>query len=553
MKLLKFLVRYSPKLIILAAAVGIVCGAANTGLLALISIVLTGGPFPAATLALSFAGLCLLVAVSRVANELLLARLGQNALVDLRMQLCRKILGLPLRNLEDLGPHRVMAVLTEDVPSITGVVTALPVICINAAVVFTCLLFLGWLSWTLLLAVLVALALGVLTYQLPIISALRHGRRAREAADALQNHFRALTDGFKELKLHGARREAFLGQSLQPTSDSLRRFNLSMWRVYTLASAWGQLLVFIVIGLLLFALPAVKSFDVRTLTAYTLTILYMMNPLQLIMNVLPMIGRADVALKKVEDLGLELTARSTEFFVPGPAQTRPSWSSLELDHATYSYRREGEERDFVLGPINLTFRAGELVFLVGGNGGGKTTLAKIIVGLYAPESGAVRVDGEAVTDETREAYRNNFSVVFTDFYLFDTLFGLDGPRLNERAHEYLLRLQLSHKVKVQDGVLSTTELSQGQRKRLALLTAYLEDRPVYLFDEWAADQDPYFKEVFYLHLLPELKARGKTVIVISHDERYYHVGDRVVKLEDSKLASDEWVVESGGMAVEKVS
>lgn len=553
MKLINFLLRYSPRLIILAAVVGIICGAANTGLLALISIVLTGGPYSATTLALSFAGLCLFVAVFRVANELLLAHLGQNALVDLRMQLCRKILGIPLRNLEELGPHRIMAVLTEDVPSITGVVTALPIICINAAVVLTCLIFLGWLSWTILLAVLALMVLGVLTYQLPILRALRHGRLAREAADELQNHFRALTDGFKELKLHRARREAFLSQSLQSTSESLRQNNMNMWRIYTLASSWGQLLVFIVIGLLLFALPAVKSVNIQTLTAYTLIILYMMNPLQLIMNVLPMIGRANVALKKVEDLGLALTARTDENHDLFPAQAQPPRPSLELDGVTYSYRREGEEQNFILGPIDLTFGAGELVFLVGGNGSGKTTLAKIIVGLYAPESGVVRMDGQAVTDETREAYRNNFSVVFTDFYLFDTLLGLDEPQLNERAQEYLLHLQLSHKVKVQDGVLSTTDLSQGQRKRLALLTAYLENRPIYLFDEWAADQDPYFKEVFYLHLLPELKARGKTVIVISHDERYYHVGDRVVKLEDSKLAYDERVEEGVGKAVEKVS
>lgn len=539
MRLIKFLLRYSPKLIFLAIAAGVICGAANTALLAIISAVLTGGPVSSRQLALGFVGLCIVVALFRVVNELLLAQLGQNALVDLRMQLCRKILGIPLRNLEELGPHRIMTVLTEDVPNITGVVTAMPTIFINAAVVLTCLIFLGWLSWVLLLAVIALMVLGILTYQIPIVRAARHGLRAREAADSLQNHLRALTNGFKELKLHGERREAFMTGSLQATSESLREHNMNVWKIFTLASSWGQLLVFVVIGLLLFALPTVKNISVQVLTGYTLTILYMMNPLQLIMNVLPGMGRANISLKKVEDLGFELTARSTENTIQFPLKPQPSWRTLELQGVMYSYKRDGEDQNFVLGPIDLTFYPGELVFLVGGNGSGKTTLAKIIIGLYAPESGEVRFNGQALTDETRDLYRSNFSVVFTDFYLFDKLLGLDSPELDQHAQEYIKQLQLANKVSVKDGALSTTELSQGQRKRLALLTAYLEDRPIYLFDEWAADQDPYFKEVFYLQLLPELKARGKTIIVISHDDRYYHVGDRVVKLEESRLAYDE--------------
>jgi putative ATP-binding cassette transporter len=143
-----------------------------------------------------------------------------------------------------------------------------------------------------------------------------------------------------------------------------------------------------------------------------------------------------------------------------------------------------------------------------------------------------------IDDTVRDGYRQLFSVVFTDFYLFDKLLGLEQQEIDSRAFDYLRMLQLDHKVQVEDGTLSTLDLSQGQRKRLALLTAFLEDRPVYLFDEWAADQDPQYKEVFYLKLLPELKARGKTVLVISHDDRYYHLGDRIVKLENGQLISD---------------
>ena len=143
-----------------------------------------------------------------------------------------------------------------------------------------------------------------------------------------------------------------------------------------------------------------------------------------------------------------------------------------------------------------------------------------------------------MTGETADRYRQSFSVVFSDFFLFRDLYGLGDGDDAERARAYLERLELGEKVELTDGGLSTVDLSQGQRKRLALLTAYLEDRPLYLFDEWAADQDPYFKDVFYRQLLPELKSRGKTVIVISHDDRYYDVADRLVKLRDGQVVFD---------------
>jgi putative ATP-binding cassette transporter len=171
--------------------------------------------------------------------------------------------------------------------------------------------------------------------------------------------------------------------------------------------------------------------------------------------------------------------------------------------------------------------------VAGGNGSGKTTLAKLLVGLYAPAAGEVRLNGRPVGD--REQYRQLFSAVFVNGHLFDRLLGVEAAGLEDEARDYLSRLELGHKVRVEEGKFSTTDLSQGQRKRLALLTAYLEDRPVYVFDEWAADQDPRFKEVFYTRLLPDLKARGKAVLVISHDERYFHVADRIVRLDYGKL------------------
>jgi len=262
-----------------------------------------------------------------------------------------------------------------------------------------------------------------------------------------------------------------------------------------------------------------------------------MGPLAGVISSFSLFGRASVALQKVEKLGVSLAEFSTEHcFFEQPAQ-QPSFSRLELVDVTHSYHREQDDSHFVLGPLSIIFQPGELVFLVGGNGSGKSTLAKLIAGLYLPEGGEIRLDGHPVIDENRDQYRQLFSAVFGDFYLFDDLLGLSGPNLDGQARQYLQSLHLNHKVRIKNGVLSTTAVSQGQRKRLALLTAYLEDRPFYLFDEWAADQDPHFKRVFYTQLLPELKARNKTVLVISHDDHYFDVADRILKLDYGKLVT----------------
>jgi putative ATP-binding cassette transporter len=208
---------------------------------------------------------------------------------------------------------------------------------------------------------------------------------------------------------------------------------------------------------------------------------------------------------------------------------------LDLVGVTHAYHRE-REGGFTLGPVDLSLHPGEVVILAGGNGSGKTTLAKVLTGLYYPESGEIRADGQAVPKENLEGYRKLFSVVYADFHLFDSLLGLKIADLDAQARQYLTDLHLDHLVSVQDGVLSTTALSRGQRKRLALLVAYLEDRPLYVFDEWASDQDPQFKRVFYTQVLPGLKARQKAVFVITHDERYFHLADRMVYLEDGKIS-----------------
>lgn len=544
MKLLRLLLQRSRGTTLIAILAGLVAGVANSAILALISTALGSGRPTAAKLLVVFAGLCLIMLAGRVVSEVLLLRIAQNAVFELRLSLGRRILAAPLRHLEELGAHRLLAALTDDVPLIATSLGSLSVLCMQLAVVVSILVYLGWLSLPLLLWVLGFMLLGTVTYQLPMKRGLLKLALVPGHRDSLYNGFRALSEGAKELKLHHRRREGFFSKVLRPSAEAVRDYNVSGMSMMIMASSWGHLLFFILIGLLIFALPNLNEVSTQTLTGYTITILYLMTPLQVILGLFPEMGRAGIAMNKVEELGLSLAASSVEKPLDGQQVPEASWHQLELLGVTHAYHVERENSSFTLGPIDLSLRPGELRFIVGGNGSGKTTLAKLLTGLYIPEGGEIRFDGVPVTDENRESYRQNFSAVFSDFFLFESLLGLETPKLDARAAEYLKQLQLEHKVRVKDGALSTTELSRGQRKRLALLTAYLEDRPIYLFDEWAADQDPLFKEIFYLQLLPELKARGKTVLVISHDDRYYYLADRLTKLNYGKIEYDRPVIET---------
>jgi len=538
MKLLTFMERYSRRIVILAILASALCGACTMALLILINRVLEERGAASPSLVWAYAAICAMLPISRFGSELLLNTLGQSALYDLRVGLSRKILNAPLRQLEEIGAPRLLTLLTDDIPVITTALPQLPIFCINTVVVMGGLLYMGWLSPTMLVLVLGGMAIGVFAYQLSVFRAVKYFRLARETSDLLMGSFRALTQGTKELKLSRRRREDFFSRSLEASAATYQQQTLHGTAIQAAATSWGQGLLFAIIGLMIFLMARLTGADTATLTAFAMVLLFLMTPLQVMMNTVPALGRASVAIDKVESLGLSLMVETTNSGQDLRAVTGPDWKLVELVGITHTYRREGEDSHFILGPINLSLNRGQILFITGGNGSGKTTLAKLLLGLYTPESGEIRVDGKPVTDETREGYRHLFSVVLSDFFLFEHLLGMDVPNLDEEARRYLHQLQIGHKVRIVNGVLSTTELSQGQRKRLALLVAYLEDRPIFLFDEWAADQDPLFKDIFYRQLLPELKAKGKTVIAISHDDQYYGLADRIIKIDAGQVVHD---------------
>jgi putative pyoverdin transport system ATP-binding/permease protein len=540
MKIFTFMMKYSRGIVILSIIAGLISGISNTGLVALVHNILGQGNNRPEFLVFAYIGLCLLLPLARFTSQILLTQLSQKGIFELRLQMSRQILSAPLRRLEEVGSARIMSSLTDDLFIITTTLISVPVLCMQLAVVLGCLAYMAWLSWTAFLTVLVFMALGILSFRAAVNKATRYMIMARRDADVLFRHYRALNDGAKELKLHRTRRNTFINDVMRTTALSLRRNNVTGTGIMAVASSWYQILFFTLIGLLLFVLPMIQTVDSSLLTGYVLAIFYMLIPFEDLTGLIPSMARANISLQRIQELGITLTTDVKEKEEEN-GKVDPYWERLELKGVTHSYHNERDGSSFTLGPIDFTFKPGELVFLVGGNGSGKTTLAKLLSGLYIPEKGEISLDGTPITDENRDQYRQFFSAVFYDFFLFESLLGLDPEKLDDRARDYLMQLQLDHKVQIKDGALSTIDLSQGQRKRLALLTAFLEDRPFYIFDEWAADQDPVFREIFYLQILLELKAKGKTVLVISHDDRYYHLGDHVIKLDYGKIVTPQQV------------
>lgn len=537
MKLIRLLLHGSWITALLATVLGLLSGASNAGLLVLVNAALHHTATSTVILVGGFIGLGLARVICAGGSQFLLSVFAQKTTTALRRDLCQTILNAPLRQLEKIGIPSLMLALTEDISAVSQALRAIPSIAVDVAMLVGCIIYLGWLSWPALLALFGLTTLGLLFHRGLLSRAFRSLRLAREEENTLFHHFRALTEGIKELRIHRRRRDTFLSENIHRCTEAFQNHNIEASTRFIMAHGWNQLFFIILVGLVILSLPFLKNVRSEVLTGYLLTILYLMGPLRGFMNTLPTFGRADIALKKIETLGLSLSHLASEGDSVAEIAPGHSWKQLELRGVLFAYHQDGRDGDFTLGPIDFALRPGEVVFVVGGNGSGKSTLVKLVSGLYTPEAGEIRLDGRPVTDENREWYRQHFSVVFSDFYVFEDLLGLDSPNLDARARDYLGLLQLDHKVQVRDGVLSTTALSQGQRKRLALLTAYLEERPIYVFDEWAADQDPQFKNIFYTQLLPELKASGKGVLVITHDDRYFHLADHVVKLDYGKEVS----------------
>jgi putative pyoverdin transport system ATP-binding/permease protein len=528
--LIRFLLQRSRQRLIAAVAFSLIAGVANVAILAVAGYSISG--HQNASVLIVFIAFCAAVPLARVLAETLLTYLVQDSLLTLRAELARRVLAVGLRDFEEIGVHRLSSSFTEDIGRITSTFGLIPVMFMNLGAILASFAYMVWLDPLIFTGILVFIGIGVGSYQWALSHSLKYLVRARSHDDNVYRYFQALVGGFKELKLNGSRREALLSCALIPAAQAARSDYLSGLRAYTYASSWGQLLLFIALGLVIFGFSRLSGTSSQVLVGFSFALLYLIGPLQMVTNAVPELARASVSIRNLERFGLTLDDASEAAAEPPSALVTNSQAPiLRTERLYYEYTAPRGESVFTLGPIDISIQRGEIVFITGGNGSGKTTLAKLLTGLYVQKSGKIFLGGQEVTSKTLDSYRQTFAATFSDCYVFDSLFGFSFPDLDLRAQQHLRSLKLDHKLKVRDGKLSTTDLSSGQRKRLALMTALLEDRPILLFDEWAADQDPAFRRLFYEEILPDLRRRGKTSIVITHDDRFFGVADRLLELE----------------------
>lgn len=524
-------------LVSLSIGLGMLGGLSVTALLATINSALHNESGLTQGLVLGFAGLCLMALLSTILSDIGSNYVGQHIIARLRRELGEKVLAAPIDQIERYRSHRLIPVLTHDVDTISDFAFAFAPLAVSLTVTLGCLGYLASLSWPMFLVMLVAIGLGTTMQFVARAWGMRGFEAAREAEDDLQKHYNAIAEGAKELRIHRPRRQRMFLHGIRNTANRICDTQIRSINTFVIAKSLGSMLFFVVIGLALALQSWWPSADKTVMSGFVLVLLYMKGPLEHLIGTLPIISKAQIAFRRIAELSKQFSSPEPHLLLDDQSQPATPLHSLVLNQVSYSFAPVPGSEPFRLGPVNVSIQQGDIVFIVGENGCGKTTLIKLLLGLYAPQSGSIELNGQAVTAANRDDYRQIFTTIFADYYLFDDVIQGDKP-VPEDAARYLRRLEIDHKVSIRDGVFSTTDLSTGQRKRLALVSAWLEERPVLVFDEWAADQDPTFRRIFYTELLPDLKRLGKTIIVISHDDRYFDIADQLIRMHAGKVVSE---------------
>lgn len=537
MKVWRLLVRYAGWRLAISIAGGIAAGASLAALMRLIHRAVTLPRDESAGAALQFLALLAVYFLGNVAAQHALSDAAERLQWELRLKLLRQVLAAPLRQLERLGLSRLFNLLGADVKVLSEYLCGLPDSVVNITIAIGCFSYMAWLSPVVFLFNLLFVALAAACYLVPERVAQRLGHQAAAAHDRHIGELHFALQAVKNLLLSRLRRTDFVEGHFTASGTAVRRLNRQSRLVHLLAERFAEVMVLGNVACLLFALPRLIDLPVPTATGILLAAIFVRQPLKDSLDVVARTQRARVALERMQAAGLDPFAPEV---APGAAVPpgRAGFEELVFRQVSFHYETDHGQPGFVSGPFSLRIRAGEIVFIVGGNGAGKTTLAKLLCGLYPPCAGQVTLDGAVVSsDADRLAQCARFTAVFMEDPLFEHVLGLSAAEAEPRGRALLAQLQLDRKVSLQGTAFTTIDLSQGQRRRLVLLAALIEDRPIVLLDEWAADQDPAFREFFYCELIPGLRAQGRTVIVITHDDRYFDRADRVLKIENGRIAS----------------
>ncbi|MCG8458222.1 MAG: cyclic peptide export ABC transporter [Holophagales bacterium] len=484
----------------------------------------------------SFVLVLLLYAVSLEYTLESTASLIQSVIHKLRMRVVTKIWSADLATLEPVSHEKILNRLTSETALISESQQPLAAALYSLILVLATAIYLISLSSLAFVSFVILAVSGTLTYlrrEQDIERSVLLGTRLElDFAERLAD----LLKGFKEAKIHH-QRGLDLFEGLRASSREVRSARVETARLFSSSYVFSHGSFYVFIGLLLFLPSRWGDLYAHVLPELVATVLFIVGPLLNVVEGIPALTRANIAARSLLNLESELECLGDQ---GGASKQRPRpiafQESIDLQQIRFSYFDRGRQPVFSIGPLNLKIRKGEILFIVGGNGDGKSTLLKILAGLHSPQEGQLLVDGRPMGSSDASGFRQLVSAVFAEFHLFRRLYGLAAVD-ESRIRKMLELLELGHKTRCVGGRFTNLDLSTGQSKRLALLVALLEDRPIYIFDEWAAEQDPRFKRYFYEDLLGELRNRGKTVIAVTHDEEYLHAADRVVSFVGGTLES----------------
>ncbi|MEM6676718.1 MAG: cyclic peptide export ABC transporter [Pseudomonadota bacterium] len=458
----------------------------------------------------------------------------EGMLHEMRVRISRVLREIEYQKLEQMGPTTVYDSLTRN----SAVISEAAMVVMPATAAAGALVVAG--LYTLTISTIVFLTVGAILgtsaffYRMSQRSTYAQFGEAAQRETAFLERFGHLLHGFKEVSLHRPRGSDLVEDDIVPASEAVREARTYTAVLLSRGMSISYGFFYVMILALAFVLPPyVENHDVIVHALYIS--FFLLSLVEIIHKSMPLIARADHARSEIARI--EETLEEAKRASAGAA-VAPSFEEIALDAVSYDYLDSSGNPLFSMGPVTFTLRKGETVFVVGGNGSGKSTLIKVLCRLYRPSTGVMRLDGRPLDDGTIDRYRSLFSTVLTDFHLFGRLYGL-RERSAEEVNALLEDLEIGHKVQFVDGAFTTTELSTGQRKRLAFAVALLERRPILILDELAADQDHEFRERFYRSILPDLKAEGRTLVVVSHDKRFDDVADRILTLRSGIVVDQQ--------------